>query len=131
MLHDDAVLASQGHDIGDGGDGDQLQKRLDHAIELRLRPAESGKNGVRELQCDARSAEVGIGITAIAAAGINDGERGRQFGFRQVVIGDNDIDSQFTRRARWRRMARMPLSTLIMTRTPRRAASSTAAVCIP
>ena len=39
MMHDDAVLARKRHDVGHGGNGDQLQQRLGNRSAPRFRPS--------------------------------------------------------------------------------------------
>ena len=47
---------------------------------------------LHQLQRDARAAQIFLRIGAIATVGIEHGERGRQFGFGQMMIGDDDVD---------------------------------------
>ena len=57
--------------------------------------ASAGQNRVRQFERDARAAEVRVRIVAIFAVRIDDGERGRKFGFGQVMVGHDHVDAEF------------------------------------
>ena len=98
MLDDDPVFSHQRNYVRHGGDGHQLQERLQHASQLFGRPIERSEQRVHKFEGDARPAQVLVGILAVAAIGIEHRQRGRKLGVRQVMIGDDDVDAAFTRR---------------------------------
>ena len=75
MLHDHPVFAGEGDDIGYCGDRHQLEEGFEDAVEFCLRPSQAGQDRMRQFEGDARAAEVRVGIVAIFAVGIDDGER--------------------------------------------------------
>ncbi len=48
---------------------------------------------VDQLERNARAAQILVGISAVAPIRIQHRERGREFGVRQMMIGDDDIDA--------------------------------------
>ncbi len=95
MLHDHAVFPGEGDNVGYCGDRYQLEERLEDAVEFCLRPSQTGQDRMRQFEGDARAAEVRVGIVAIFAVGIDDGERRRERGFGQVMVGYDDVDAEF------------------------------------
>ena len=50
---------------------------------------------LHQLERHAGAAEIFFRIRAIGPIGIEHGQRRRQFGFRQVMIGDDHVDAEF------------------------------------
>ncbi len=88
-LGDDAVLAHQRHDVGEGTDGGDLHERRQPALLARLLA-----QPLDDLEGDADAGEVLVGIAAVGALGIDDRERLRQFGVGLVVIRDDEVDTE-------------------------------------
>ena len=95
QLGDDAVLADQRHDVGERADRRDLDEAGQPVVVARR-----VTQRLHELQRDADAGEVFVGIPAIAALGIDDGEGGRQLRVRLVMIGDDQIHPQLTRAPR-------------------------------
>ena len=131
VLHDDAVLARQRHHVRHRADRHQLQKRFEHAAQLVRRPVQRRQQRLHQLERHAHAAQILFRIVAIGPVRIQHRERRRQFGFRQVMIGDDDVDRQLRWRAAPPRAARMPVSTLMISETPSAAASSTTSARMP
>ncbi len=65
-----------------------------HPPQFGIGPAERGQQALHQFERHARPAEILFRVTAIPPIGIEHGQRGRQFAFGQVVIGDDDVDAQ-------------------------------------
>ena len=97
VLDDHAVFPDQRHHVCHGRDGHQLQERLQYARQLVGRPSERREQRLHQLERNARAAQVFVGIRAVAAVGVEHGERGRKLGLGQMMIGDDDVDAAFAR----------------------------------
>ncbi len=95
VRHDDAILAGERHHVGHRGDGRQLQERFGNAPHLVRRPAEVRQQRLDQLERHAGAAQVLLRIGAVRAVGIEHRQRGRQFRFGQVMVGDDHVDAQF------------------------------------
>ena len=69
-LGDDAVLADQRHDVGEGADGGDLDERREPGLATGLLT-----QGLHQLQRHADAGQVLVGIAAVAALGVDDGQR--------------------------------------------------------
>jgi hypothetical protein len=95
VAHDDAVFTREGDDVGNGGDGDQFEKRFEDSVKAGFGPAGAGQDGVSEFEGDSGAAEVGVRVIAIGATGVDDGEGRGEGGFGEVVVCDDDVDIEF------------------------------------
>ncbi len=99
MLHDDSIFAGERHHVRHGTDSHQLQEGFQYALKLFRRPTQRAEQALHELERHPHAAEIFFRITAIRPVGVEHGERGRQLGFRQVVVGDDDVDRKLARTA--------------------------------
>ena len=94
VLDQDPVLAHQRHDVGHGGERDQVEQ----IVRKVGREAERRHQRLHQLEGDAGAAERRRARGVARLLGIDDRERRRQLGPREVVVGDDHADA--CRRAR-------------------------------
>ena len=86
----DAVLAHEGDNVRDCGKRHVIEK-----VQRQVgREAEHFDERLRELEGDARTAEVLVLRLAVGSARVEHGVRGGQLVARQVMIGDDDVDAR-------------------------------------
>ena len=92
LLHDLSVLAEKRHDIGD--------RTQSHDVEVagECPAAHLLPKRLTELERHADTGDIFVGIGAVSAVRVEDGERLRQLLARQVMVGDDDIDLFLRRR---------------------------------
>ena len=97
LRDEDAVVAVEAHDVGDGAEGDEVEQR----VELRLRgrreaPARPQLGAQREqhVEHDAHARQVLAGKAAARLVRVDDARGGRQDRSRQVMVGDQDGDAE-------------------------------------
>ncbi len=94
MGDDDAVLPGQRDHVGHGGDGRQFEAGFGNAADLLRRPADVRQERLNQLKGHPGAAQILLRIGTVRAVGIEHGERGREAGFGQVMVGDDDIDAE-------------------------------------
>ena len=97
MLDDDAILTRQRHDVRHRPDGHQLQERLQNSAQFVRGPVQRLQQSLRQLERDTDAAKIFFRIGAARLIRIEDGQRRRQLGFRQMMVGDDDVDAQLSR----------------------------------
>ena len=95
VSHQDAVLAGERNHVGHGGNRRQLEERFRDAPDLLGRPAHVRQKRLDQLEGHTGAAQVLFRVRAIRAIGIEHGERGREVGLGQVMVGDDDVDAEF------------------------------------
>ncbi len=94
VMDEDAVFAAKGNDVGDGGDGGELHERIEHFALALGRHRGGEKESFGELEGNTCTAEVLIGVRAAGLIGIDDSDGGRDFGFGEVMVRDDDVDAE-------------------------------------
>ena len=95
MPHEDAVLADQRHDVGDRGEGDEVEQ-----VKRQVRrQAERRHQRLHQLEGDAGAAEHAEPGGIVGPLGIDDGDGRRQLGTGKVMVGDDDVDAALPARA--------------------------------
>ena len=87
-LRDDAVLAHERDDVGQRPDGRDLDEGRQQPLAIAFTT-----QGLHKLQRDADAREILVGIVAIVAPRVDDGDRDRQLGVGLVVIRDDEVDA--------------------------------------
>ena len=94
-LGDDAVFADERHHVGQRANRGDLHEGLQPALTAGLLT-----QALHQLQRHAHAGQVLVGIAAVAALRVHDGERLRQFGIGLVMVGDDEIHPEFAGAAR-------------------------------
>ena len=87
--HQDAILTEQGHHVRDRGQRHQVEQVI---RQVRRQPQRRDQR-LHQLERDARPAQPARGRCVVGTLGVDHGQRGRQLGTRQVVIGDHHADA--------------------------------------
>ena len=88
VAHQDAILAGEGHDVGHGRQGHEVEK-----MERQVgREAERGHERLRQLERHPRAAEVLVLRGAVDPARVEHGRGGRKDVAGEVVIGHDHVD---------------------------------------
>ena len=125
MLHEEPILAEQGHDVGHRTQADEVEETVFVSFRQTLAPGE----GSHELEGHADAGEGLEGIGALRPPGVERGGRGQLLG-RAVMVGDDDLNASSCARATWA-TALLPQSTVMSSLTPSAAALRTASSLTP
>ena len=89
MADEDPVFADERHHVGHRGQCHQVEQM----VRKVGREAERGNQCLHQLEGDAGAAEPPRPRRVVRALRIDDGERRRQLGTGQMVVGDDDPDT--------------------------------------
>ena len=90
VAHENPVLADQRHHVGHGGECHEVEQ----VIRKVGREPQRRHQRLHQLESDPGATEHPRVGDVVIALRIHDGERGRQFGARQVVVSDHDPDAR-------------------------------------
>ncbi len=98
LLHEDAIVMVQGHDVGDSAQCNQVQVSRRHLCGSR---ASVGLQGAAErchqVERNADSGQVRTGEITVLEIRVDYRVRPRQFGARKVMVRDQHLHSESTR----------------------------------
>ena len=89
-LDKQAILSQHGHEIGHRPQGHEVEQFVEIAAAL-LAGKKKFAEGLHQLEGDANAGQAFERIRTIAAIGVDDGKRARQFGELLVVIDHDDL----------------------------------------
>ena len=84
-----AVFTHHGHNVA----GDAHHAEVEQGLQFVELNAVALREGLHELEAHAASREVGVGVTVVAALGVENGHCGRQGSVGHVVVANDEVDA--------------------------------------